>query len=221
METCQAIGVTVAGKLYADALAHGARVGEWDQAQAAAIPRRVARAITAYIAEDAAERLIPASWSLLAVEHAFPDYGYARPDLVVHDGLGPAIVDLKTRLTLDPRWRERELMRYRHSWQLLHYAWAWGQYAQCRVGRYYICLVVLEPRFSVELMPYPITSEALAVWEQSAQRVWAQMAAEDQGAARPWMAAKHADEFGNCEFYDACFTHQWDEARMAVDYMRR
>jgi PD-(D/E)XK nuclease superfamily len=199
----------------------GAVVNDYDRAQQDALPDRVQRAVEKYITWDVEGRAIPHAWLILDVERTLPDHGHARLDLGVDDGQGPAVVDHKVKLQLKREYRQRELDRYRHSWQMLHYAWAYGAVLGRPIRRYYINLIVLEPQFSVELVPFSVEPEHMAQWEQSARRVWAQMEREDQGIEHPWMAAKHADEYGNCEFAEACLTHKWDPALMAAEYVRK
>jgi hypothetical protein len=192
----------------------GRHVAEYDVAQRDALTERAARVVARYIAADP----IPPEWPILAVETPCDESG-ARPDLVVDDGRGPAPIDYKVKLALKREYEAREIARWRDSWQLYHYA-----SRVCRPGayHYYICLIVCEP-FRVELLPFEIADETMAWWRESAARYWrdmAQDAALEVMGDLPPMAAKHADEFGECEFRRACFDHRLDKARMAQDYVR-
>ncbi len=183
----------------------------WD-----AIPARAAKIVTKFIEKDP----IPPHWRVAAVEETLPEYGFARPDLVLERPSGGyTVVDYKVKLSLDTRYREREMRRWRHSWQLLHYVWAAGQvYGPC--SQYHICMIRLEPSFSIDLEPFEVHPEDMLKWEASARRAWAQMEAEDEGRAEPWMAAVHADNYGDCEYYGACFEAHWEPALMERQYAR-
>lgn len=177
-----------------------------------AMADRAGRAILSYAKADP----IPHDWPILGVERRYPpELGSAQPDLEVEDH-GRAPIDYKVKLTLKADYRDREIARYRNSWQLYHYAWL-----PPRADHYYIVLVVCEPRFSAELLRFDIHPEWMARWEASAPRVWQQMHREDEGLAMPWMAAKHADEYGECEMYRACFECMYDPGLMAQHYIRR
>lgn len=221
----------------------------WDRAQYLAIPERAAMGTFRYVDKCP----IPSHWRFIDVERTFPNHGYCRLDLIADDGLGPVVVDVKCKLTLDSRHRQKEIDRYRNFWNMLHYTWTVSEFFGSTPTRYYIVFVILEPRFETWIEEYPVKPTALQAWEQSARRVWAQMEAEDKGLpfvagtcddcmgtgradenqcpacngmgiilnkAEPYMVAKHADEFGLCEYYGACFDHEWDPIRMAADYVR-
>ena len=200
---------TAAEQLLAALVPGGRRIEPWDQAQADALPMRAARAVERYIDSGGP---IPPEWRILAVEETLPS-GVARPDLVVDDGRGPTPLDFKTRLTLKPEYLAREQTRWQTSWQLYHYAW------ELKADHYYICLLVLEPRFRAELYPFEIHPQTLQRWELSAKAKWAAMQAEDENRARPAMAAQHTDAFGDCEYLKACFRYRLDPEKMAQDYV--
>lgn len=200
---------TTAERLLGELEANGQHVGEWDQSQKAAVPDRAAKAVERYMAADP----IPPEWPILMVEQRLAS-GVAQPDLVVDDGRGPTPVDYKTKLTLKKEYEDREIARWRYSWQMLHYCW------ELKADHYYICLIVLEPRFRAELIPFEIHPSLMQVWSAGAAQTWADMKEEDEGRRVPAMAAKHADEYGECEYAKACFTHHLDPERMAQDYIR-
>ena len=112
---------------------------------------------------------------------------------------------------------------------MLHYAWAWGQLldliARARVAgaqtvnRYYIILVVLEPKFYTEILPYQIHPETMHAWVQSQRVAWKDMAGEDALVREPYMVANHWDNYGECEYRKGCFEHHWDPQLMTQDYV--
>ena len=211
----------VAGMGLEDYEKKGCRWADHAEGTAAAVPLRASKAVGKFI--DA--HPVPENWSVVAVEQSLPDHGHCRPDLIVRAPTALAVIDWKTKLSLKADYRTRELERHRQSWQMFHYTWAVGERYQETVSRYYIGLIVCEP-FSVELIPYDVAPEHATMWLQSARRIWAQMYMEDMDIAKPWQAAQHADQYGNCEFYQCCFEAPWssqgpDETVMAADYVRR
>lgn len=187
----------------------GRRIEDWDQSQANSIERRAGLAVERYIAADP----IPPEWPILAVEGWLPS-GQARPDLVVDDGRGPCAIDYKTKLTLKSEYESREMARWATSWQLYHYSW------ELKADHYYICLIVLEPKFRTQLIPFEIHPETMRLWETSARTRWKDMADEDDGRRQPAMATQHGNEYGPCEFVGACFGCRLDPEKMREDYVQ-
>ena len=191
----------------------GRDIPQWEQAYYASIEGRVENAIKKYLANDP----ITSNFTICDVEKVLPSHGNARIDLGVRDDFGLAVVDFKFKLRLDAKYYDREVLRYKNSWQQYHYSWAYEEDMCEPVRRYYICLVVAEPRFSVKLHEYPIHPETMEMWKQSAQRIWTQMEHEDQGLSQPWMAAEHETKYGPCPYQAACFTHRYDMNLMLKD----
>lgn len=189
-----------------------------DQAQAGAIENRVKVGITRYI--NAAP--IPTTWVIDGVEVNLGDrFGNCRLDLAVAGPLGAAVADLKVRLTLAPQYRQREIERYRTDWQFRHYVWAYSQFTGLPVHEYFVILVVLEP-FKVEVIPFVVGPEDMAVWEGSAQTVWYRMEEEGDGSVSlPYQNLTNCvTNFGPCEMYRACHDCHYDEQLMSRDYVR-
>lgn len=214
-EASAATAVFEAARQLARLQDQGFVVNDWDAPIAQALPLRVSKSVMRYVLTDS----LPATWTVRAVEYTLADYGNARPDLAIDDVDGPAIADVKVKLQLDAKYRAKEITRYQDDHQQLHYAWAWGLYNGRNVHRYYIILVVLEPKFSVELLPYQIHPETMEAWRQSQLVTWHDMALEDAGEREPYMVAKHWDEYGECEYRKACFDHHWDPQLMTQDYV--
>jgi hypothetical protein len=179
-----------------------------DHAQRDAVPERVSKGLRAYMAADP----IPSTWAVVGVETPL-NGGSARPDLIVDDGRGACALDYKTKLTLKPEYEAREVERWQVSHQLMHYT------TLLKATSYYICLLVLEPRFRAVIIPFEVDRDVLVRWARSAERIWAQMAAEDAGA-EPWMAATHADVYGRCEYVDYCFGTTYQRERGYVTKAR-
>ena len=164
---------------------------------------------------------LPKHWKVLDIEHTLPQHGNARIDLGVDDGFGPAVLDFKVKAYLKVGDEWRDINRWRNSWAMYHYTWAYGQVHNTSIDRYYIFMLVAEPKVRTKLYPFTVTPEAMAMWHVSAERVWTQMESEDNGTAEPWMASRHGDEYGPCPMYNACFMYQFDEHLMLNEYTRK
>lgn len=181
------------------------------------LPARCTKAVTNYVVSDP----MPDTWQVVGVEHAFgPEYGNSRPDVVVKDDTGLAIVDYKSKLQLRAEYRQKTLNEYANSHQMLHYGWAGQEIFGEPVHKYYIGLAVIEPRWAFDFVPYPIHPETLETWLTASKRVWELMEAEEgENGAVPWMSANHSDNFGQCPYYKACFVHHYDPDLMKQDYL--
>ena len=179
---------------------------------------RIRKSISSYIASDP----IADTWTIVDAEKDFgPEYGNSRADLICRDQNNAlVVVDYKSKLTLAAQYRQKTIMEYANSHQMLHYAWAAGETYGVTVNTYAIGLAVLEPRWAFDLIPYPVQPESLAAWLGSARRVWDEMARDSSGETVPWMSANHSDNFGQCVYYKACFSHHYDPALMAQDYAK-
>ena len=193
--------------------AGGATVASWDQAQASSLEKRVETAIRKYVAND------PIEWPISDVERILPAWGDCIIDLACEHPLGPVVIDYKVKLSLDTKYFDKEVARYRTSEQRMHYSAGYGEYIGRPVYAFYICLVVLEPSFRTHLIPFIVDPISLAMWREARERgTWRVMEMEDNGEIGVGMAAKHSDEYGNCEFQGACFDAHLDENLMGIDY---
>lgn len=177
---------------------------------------RVTRAIARIIERDP----IPRDWTILGTEVTLPDHGYCKIDLPVRDPKNLAVVDFKTKRYIRADQLTKERRELAHKWQQLHYAWAYGEAMGEQVTRFWIMLVVLEPKFDVHFWPYDIHPEHLKGWIVSARQTWADMDATERGERPPVQRPNHFDKYGACEFYDACFTYHYDEGAMVQDYIQ-
>jgi hypothetical protein len=177
-----------------------------------------AKGVEKYIANDP----IPPSWIVEDIERDLGEaYGRARIDLGVILPSGERMpLDIKTKRTLDARYRDRTLAEFRQSWQMMHYAWAYGAVTQQSIMQFGIILVVLEPRINITLDLTTIDQETLDTWLEGAKRVWAQIENEEEGE-RPWMAAEHWDRYGQCPMYEVCFDYRYNETLIEREYVRR
>lgn len=187
----------------------GREIPDWEQAYASSIEPRVAHAIKKYVEKDPVS-----AFSILDVELELTDWGRARIDLGVSDESGISVLDYKYKLRLDARYYDKEVNSYKNSWQQYHYSWAYGEYKGTPIQKYIICLVVTEPKFSVQLHEFPIHPETMLMWKQSAELYWRDMMWEDEGMIKPRMAITHEDKWGPCEYQRACFEHRFDLLNM-------
>lgn len=183
----------------------GREIPSYETAYYHSIESRLQRAVEKYLEAD--PLLL---YDVEDVELTLPNHGNARIDLGCRDKFGLMVVDYKFKLRLDSKYYDKEVAKYKNSWQQFHYSWAYGDHKGEEVTRYGICLVVGEPRFKVQLIEYPVHPESMEAWKKSSERIWRQMEHEDSGLSEPWMAAEHETKYGPCPYQAACFTHRWD-----------
>jgi len=219
IQACQDAAVRIVSQKVDDLNAAGIGMSsENDETYKERMEARIRKSLSSYIASDP----IPDSWRIVGVEHDFGEaYGNARADLLVRDDLGAmAVVDYKSKLTLKAEYRAKTILEYANSSQQLHYGWAVQETFNEPVYRYFIGLAVLEPRWAFDLIPFPIHPESLSIWLASARVIWNAMEREERGETVPWLSTKHQDQFGQCVYYKACFTHHYDPALMVQDYVK-
>jgi hypothetical protein len=178
------------------------------------MPTMIRKAVQSYCLNDP----LPASWRIVDVEREFPEHGPCRPDLMVRDDFGLAVVDYKSKVYLAPQYRSKTEMEYLNHDQMHHYAWSGEEVYGEPVQRYHIALSVFTPRFDAKLISQEINPETLKLWLTGRRKVWARMA-EDDADGMPALAADHSDKFGQCEYYAACFRHRLDPELMKHDYI--
>jgi PD-(D/E)XK nuclease superfamily protein len=194
----------------------GCWVDERDKVTEDALERRVTKAVERYIAEDP----IPESWVVLDVERILPEWGDCIIDLAMDTPMGVVVIDYKTKLTWDAKYRDSDLTDYRDSEQRFHYSVAYADFIKRPVYAFYVCLVVLEPTFHVYLEPFLNEQESLDIWRQGRENAtWRVMEMEENGEIGVGRAAIHRTRFGYCDFYKACFEHKLDHQLMGRDYL--
>lgn len=179
-----------------------------------AAPAEVERAVAKYCADDP----IPSGWRILAVERAFPDYGNARPDLIVRTDNGVAVIDTKSKVSLLAQYRNKTISEFRNTQQSYHYTWMVQETFGEVCDTFIHALCVFRPAFKVDLVTQKLSPESRAAWLGGMQRVWEAMDMEEQGAI-PWMSDQHADGFGECPMYRACFDYHYDPQLMKGYYL--
>jgi len=179
------------------------------------IKDRIGKSVTSYINNDP----LSPKWRIVDVERTYgPEYGNARPDLVIEDDFGLAVVDYKTKSApYTPKYRNGD--DYSESHQMKHYC-RFGRDMYGRpVQRFYICQIVTTDG-KVTLKPYEYSPEALDLWYQATAPFWAYMERVENGSELPWMASNHETKYGPCEFQRACFSHRFDQDLMKSDYIQ-
>lgn len=203
-----------------------------DDAMVAKAPALVVDALNYYAETDP----IPSDWTILGAEVELPDSGRSRPDLLVWDRHGAAVVDFKCKIQLygankeqRDRTKEKILSEYEKDWQMFHYCHFASLMYGRPIRRYYICLITLTPKVTIDLVAYQFSQKDMENWEWSAEATWQSMRAwddtyavqggEEANAIMP-MAAVHHDQYGRCSFFDACFTYNLDREALAQQYIQ-
>lgn len=146
-------------------------------------------------------------------------YGRTKPDLVGRSLDGRVVVvDHKVKLSLDDKYKEKELLKFETNNQMFHYAWTVAQELGEPVATVYIHLIVLAPRVYTAMHPIPIDQEHLAYWLEGVAKDWQEMAAIEAGKfpARPRFSA--CMDPWPCDFRDACHVLKGDERTFRVLY---
>lgn len=170
---------------------------------------------------------IPANWEIVAVEHAFTEYGNARADLLVRTPSGLTVVDWKWKRELyvksgetRDQARGRTLMEYDHFWNMYHYVWALQQTATEPVAlEYYIGLGELSPR-KVTLQKFQVSPKEIDVWVQDAKTLWWEMGQVDNELWRVRGNVSHGNKYGKCMFYDVCVLGNKDESWLPAKFVQ-
>ena len=196
------------------------------------LPKRAAEGVFKYCLN------FPPAWRtrVIEAELSLPKQGYCRPDLVIGTDFGPAVVDLKTKLTLDIRYQARTLLEFSEDWQFFHYAWAYHDYLWSLapddpppppLRQFFVYLLVLEPKGRVPLAePYSINPEIMALWAHSAKQVWKLMDAIKRGVPyvvddpRPWSTFNFYSKFGREDWADAFTKYFLDPGLLTAAYVQ-
>lgn len=215
-EVIEAGNVVMRERLDRD-LEAGRRIHEKDLNFSDLLPLKLDQAVRLYLQANPLK-----DWKILQTEKTYEDHGYARIDLLAEDSLGPAVFDYKVKVKLDKKWEDAEFEKFGRSQQRFHYQWAAG------VKRFFIILVVLGPKPYVKLSPPFGDSKYFdsGLWLADSQGVWQHMgflkdAIEQYGDKLHIDGAPtHADQYGPCEFEEACLTHALDPAAMSIEYVK-
>lgn len=200
-------------------LSVGRRIHEKDIPFSDLLPLKLDQAVNLYLSQNPLK-----DWRILQAEKTYEEHGYARIDLLAADSIGPAVFDYKVKVKLDPEWQEAEFERFGRSQQRFHYQWAAG------VERFFIILVVLggnkkaaKPRVVLS-PPYGKTPYfETGLWLQDSTSHWQRMEMYTTHRVGPAYVAGspiHADQFGACEYEQACLSHALDPSAMNIEYVK-
>lgn len=158
-------------------------------------------------------------WELVASELQY-DMG-GRADYVGYNEKGQlSILDYKcltewpSRKSL-PKWFESHF----NGNQAMAYKFFHESQFKETVENFYICLLTLsfdEPK--LEYKPYD--PERYALWLDSAEILWRRMEIEDETETPSTENGTHENQWGKCEYYDACIYHGRDIDRMRQSYIQ-
>src|SRR5205807_6788890 len=125
---------------------------------------RIGKTLIQYIAHDP----LPSNWRIVAIEKDYGEaFGNARPDLVIRNEFGLAIVDYKTYTTS----RANKRAEFQESHQMKHYCYFGKAAFGDSITRYYIMLLPTD-RWNPQLEPYELTQEGLDLWYQATVPMW-------------------------------------------------
>ena len=164
--------------------------------------------------------------NIVAAELTLPNHGHCRIDLVIGTDTGPTVVDLKSKLTMDVRYQAMDLRKLETDWQMMHYAWAYGDLIQEPIRRFAILLLVLEPKSRLPVLhPVVVDPELLQIWVQSATQVWKAMHGIRTGTPFtldpiPWASFNFYSQFGREDWADAIQKFHLDENLLSTAYVK-
>lgn len=158
-------------------------------------------------------------------------YGRFRPDVVGRTVEGHLrVVDDKVKMSMDLRYLDDELNKYKHSNQFFGYAWAVGEHYQEPVKTVCVNLIVLSPRPTAILYPVVINQRVLAFWFESAAQDYFEMEAIESGKVKArcrWESCtsrynkKGTTEKELCKMYLACHELAGNESSMGEFYGKK
>lgn len=200
-------------------LAAGRRIHEKDISFCDMLPAKLEQAVTLYFEQNPLD-----GWTLIQAETTYDQHGFARIDLLAKDQSGLAVFDYKVKVKLDKEWEDAEFERHGRSQQRYHYQWMTG------AERFFVILVILggskkaaKPRVVLS-PPYGKTAYfESGLWLDDSRSLWQRMDYYiQQHIYDPRMVPGspiHADQFGVCEYEQACLTHALDPKAMEIEYV--
>ncbi|NGZ94911.1 MAG: hypothetical protein CV089_02050 [Nitrospira sp. WS110] len=164
---------------------------------------------------------IPKTWTVSAIEATLAER--CRIDIGGTDQWGvPFYWDFKTTGNCRATDENKRRDEFECSWQMLHYAWAYGQAIGKDVHRFWVCYIILGPKLKILCWDYAVDPETLAWWKQSAEYYWTLMEEAEKSGTNLTvpMCAEHFKKFGKCEYFDGCFRLKRDPNLMNQGYIR-
>ena len=209
--------LTMKKRLEAD-LDAGRRINSGkDEAYADSLPMLLEKAVNLYVKADPLK-----DWTILQAELSYPDHGNARIDLLASDSLGAGVFDYKVKVSMEEKWEAKTVAQFANSHQRFHYQWCAG------TKRFFIVLIVLGPKPYVKVCPFGDSRYFdSGLWERDASGQWFVM--EQTRAARETVSGHlsmimgspiHQDQYGPCEYEEACLEMGLDEQLMNISYVK-
>jgi len=157
-------------------------------------------------------------WEIIGCELTLSNN--CRLDLIGRDPNGClSIVDFKCRKALEPTRARNWIEKQMYGNQAMTYRYMYETDFQERAEKFYICLMSAEPKYlMMEGRMY--NEQRYALWKDSAEVSWRRMEAEDETGTIGEENPNHANEFGQCQYTDACLIMGRDETEMRRTYVR-
>lgn len=160
---------------------------------------------------------IPESWKVTHIEHDLQDGAGSRIDLGGINELGqPFFWDWKLKTNCPIASKDFTLNKFAHDWQMMHYAWAYSEYLDELVERFYIGMPVAKPAVHFWSKPYTVSEKQIRAWTQDARYWWEKMQeAEDLLShglteVNPVPRSNNHFTYGRCEYYGLCLEEGQD-----------
>jgi len=182
------------------------------------IPHRTAiHTIRSYLSHHFLRNVFE-GWEILGCELTLSNN--CRLDLIGRDPNGClSIVDFKCRSSLEKTRARNWIEKQMSGNQAMTYRYMYETDFKERAEKFYICLMVGEPKYL--LMEGRMYSDVrYELWKESAEVSWRRMEAEDTTNTFGEENAQHANEFGPCQFQDACLIMGRDETEMRRTYVQ-
>ena len=159
------------------------------------------------------------SWKIVASEMAY-DMG-GRADLVAYNEEGQlCILDYKCITTWDKRKQMTKWFNsHFHGNQAMCYKFFHESQFKEMVEKFYICLLTLSEDEPI-LRGIAYDPIRYGLWLDSAEVMWRRMEVEDETDTPSTENSTHQNQWGACEYYDACLYHGRDADRMRDDYIQ-
>jgi hypothetical protein len=157
-------------------------------------------------------------WTIIGCELTMSNQ--CRLDLIGYDPRGClSIVDFKCRSSLEKpkavNWIDKQMMGN----QAFTYRYMYEHDFQHRAEKFYIGLMVQDPKYWL-LRGHMYNEQRYDLWLQSAEVSWRRMEVEDDTHTLGEENPNHANEFGQCQYTDACLHMGRDETEMRRTYVQ-
>lgn len=150
-------------------------------------------------------------------------YGNCEFDHLLSSDAGTTFNDFKTSWEKDARYRPRWWQEQSHSWQFLHYVWAFEEHFKTTIDRFGVTLLICTPRPYVEFQEIRVHREKLEMFKKSAPYWWESMQEEEflylhDSNYRAPFKPHCINQYGMCTYYDACHVYHGNYQLMEVGY---